>query len=295
MKQPSSGGSTPSTPHVSASLPASTTRSSLGERIMGDDAASSAAGKAGDRSGTVRKGLELLELLANYPHGAVAGELVTASGYAFSTCYRLLNTLVDAGFAEFDPRTKRYQVGLRVFQMGQRVATARGFAGSAIPVLRAVTDATGESCILGVPDGDRVLTVHTVDGPHHRVTTDPGDRSELHTSALGRVVLAFSDRGADLLRDLELTARTEHSVRERSTLRQVVADTRARGWVCQDQEHDPGMRAVAVPVLSGDGQLIAALALAAPVHSCSLAELEAHVPALQEAARELAILLPQRS
>lgn len=248
-------------------------------------------------SGTVRKGLAVLELLAEHPHGATAGQLVADSGYAFSTCYRLLNTLVGAGFAEFDPADKRYRLGLRVFELGQRVATARGYSGTALPVLRRVTEATGESCLLAVLDGDRFLTVHTVDGPHHRITTDPGDRGQLHTSALGRVLLAFSpeDVREHLLQTLDLTGRTGHSLTDRDRLRGVVEQTRERGWAGQDQEHDEGMCAVAVPVMTRGGSLKAALALAAPVHRCDLAGLEQHVPLLDDAAAQLAARLPQRS
>ena len=53
-------------------------------------AAAANAVRPADRSGTVRKGLALLEVLSNYPHGATAGQVVADSGYAFSTCYRLL-------------------------------------------------------------------------------------------------------------------------------------------------------------------------------------------------------------
>lgn len=249
-----------------------------------------------DRSGTVRKGLSLLELLAEYPHGATAGQLVADRGYAFSTCYRLLSTLVDAGFAEFDPDTKRYRLGLLVFEMGQKVATARGYAGTALPILREVTAVTGESSLLAVLDGDRFLTVHTVDGPNHRITTDPGDRGELHSSALGKVLLAFAppERREALLESIELTPRTERSLTDRDALRTEIERTHRRGWAAQDQEHDDGMCAIAVPVSSPGGPLKAALALAAPVHRCDVVGLEHHLPLLAAAAARLAALLPQR-
>ena len=265
-------------------------------RVSGEGGAGSRS-RAGDRSGTVRKGLALLEMLAEYPHGATAGQLVADSGYAFSTCYRLLSTLVDAGYAEYEPATKQYRLGLLLFAMGQKAATARGYAGTALPVMREVVEATGESCLLGVLDGDRFLTVHTVDGPHHRITTDPGDRGELHTSALGRVLLAFTapDVREDLVASLDLTARTERSLTDRERLRTIIAQVREQGWALQDQEHDDGMAALAVPVMSPGAPLQAALALAAPVHRCDPTELVQNVPLLREAADRLAVVLPQRS
>lgn len=258
--------------------------------------AANGTSRAGDRSGTVRKGLALLPLLAEHPDGATAKQLVEDSGYAFSTCYRLLSTLVDEGYAEFEPETKRYRLGLLLFAMGQRVASARGWAGTALPVMREVVEATGESCLLAVLDGDRFLTVHTVDGPHHRTTTDPGDRGELHTSALGRALLAFSDPQTreHLVETIEMSARTENSLTDRDGLRAELDRVREQGWALQDQEHDDGMAALAVPVLSPGAPVRAALALAAPVHRCDPHELVQHLPLLREAADRLAALLPQR-
>lgn len=259
-------------------------------------AATDGTARAGDRSGTVRKGLALLQLLADHPDGATAKQLVEDSGYAFSTCYRLLSTLVDAGYAEFEPETKRYRLGLLLFEMGQKVASARGWAGTALPVMREVVDATGESCLLAVLDGDRFLTVHTVDGPHHRTTTDPGDRGELHTSALGRTLLAFTDAETreHLVETIDLPARTANSLTDRDGLRAELERVREQGWALQDQEHDDGMAALAVPVASPGAPVRAALALAAPVHRCGSQELAEHVPLLRDAADRLAALLPQR-
>ena len=86
-------------------------------------------------TGTVGKALDMLSLLGEHPDGATAHELADASGHHFSTAYRLLRTLVATGFAEHSPQDKRYRLGLPVFQLGQKVAHARGFDASAAPVL----------------------------------------------------------------------------------------------------------------------------------------------------------------
>jgi len=61
-----------------------------------------------------------------------------------------------------------------------------------------------------------------------------------------------------------------------------------------DEENELGMRAVAVPVFNAQGYAFASLATAVPVFRLSLDDLVALVPALQEAASELAARLPQR-
>jgi DNA-binding IclR family transcriptional regulator len=251
---------------------------------------------ATDRSGTAGKALGVLTLLGDYPGGATTGQIAEATGYPFSTAYRLLNTLVDTGFATYDPTDKRYQLGLRIYQLGQKVAHHRGFEGSAVPILQHLTEVTGESSVLHVLDGDQSLTVHKVDGPQFRTTSDPGDRSPLHTTASGKVLLAFADRTTreHLLETVDLTPRTEHSVTDRDELRHQIEQVHRQGWAGQSEENDIGMAAVAVPVLSPSNRLIAAVSLAAPVFRTDLRGLQGHLPELRRAAATLALELPLR-
>ena len=249
-----------------------------------------------DASGTVGKALGLLTLLGDHPHGATAAQIAEQAEHPFSTVYRLLNTLVSTGFASYDPQDRRYRLGLRVYQLGQKVASSRGFEGAATPILQQLTAVTGESSILGVLDGPHFLTVRKVDGPQFRTTTDPGDHGSLHTSAVGKALLAFSDPDARerLLETIDLAPRTEHSLTDRDELRRQVEQIRAQGWAGQQEENDVGMAAVAVPVLSASNRLIAAVALAAPLFRTDLDGLRAFLPQLRQAATDLALELPHR-
>jgi len=245
-------------------------------------------------SSTVLKALELLRTVGEFPHGATAAQIATASGHPFSTAYRLLGTLVETGFASYEPASKTYALGLEVFTLGQRVAHARGFGGTAAPVLEELTALTQESSVLAVLDGTRTLTVHTVDGPQFRNTTDPGDHGPLNTSAIGKALLAWQppERRAELLAATELAHLTAHSVTDPEELAAQLDASVARGWVEQHEEQDIGMSAVGVPVLRPDGTLLASLALAAPVYRADIAALREHVPALRKAADRLGVLLP---
>jgi DNA-binding IclR family transcriptional regulator len=247
-------------------------------------------------NGTIGKGLEVLRLLGDFPHGATAAEVATASGHPFSTAYRLLGTLVGTGFVDLDPVSKRYSLGLAVFELGQRVAQARGFAGVVAPAMTQLTAATQETSLLAVLDGTETITVHTVDGPGYRTTTDPGDRGPLHTSAIGKMLLAGlpSSERASLIAGLDLTPRTTHSLTDRAELEAQIDGAATAGWVYQCEEHDLGMNAMAVPIRSASGDTIAAIALAAPLVRADREGLLAHLPRLQETAAKLGLLLPQR-
>lgn len=264
-----------------------------------DVAADETSLKAGrsDRTDMVGKALGLLVLLGDEPRGASAAEISRRAQLPFSTTYRLLASLTRDGFVDYEAEGRRYHLGLRIFQLGQRVSSHHGFAGTAMPVLRRVTEQTGEATILSVRDGHHHLTVNKVDGPQmFRVTSDPGHLGSLSTTAVGKVLVAFAEDSEreKLLAELPLEALTPKSIIDRDAFRAEIELTRRRGYAVMDEENEAGMRAVAVPLLNDQGQAFASLATAIPVFRLSLEDLEAHVPLLQEAAAELAARLPQR-
>src|SRR6478752_4554511 len=149
-------------------------------------------GREDSRTDMVGKALGLLVLLGDEPRGASAADLARSAGLPFSTTYRLLGSLTRDGFVDYEPDGRRYHLGLRVFQLGQRVSNHHGFAATALPVLQRVTERTHEATILSVRDGNHHLTVNKVDGPQtFRVTSDPGHLGALHTTSVGKALIAF--------------------------------------------------------------------------------------------------------
>ena len=250
-----------------------------------------------DRTDMVGKALGLLVLLGDEPRGATAADISRRAELPFSTTYRLLGSLTRDGFVDYEPDGRRYHLGLRIFQLGQRVSNHHGFAGTAMPILRRVTERTGEATILSVRDGLHHLTVSKVDGPQtFRVTSDPGHLGSLSTTAVGKALVAFAEDAEreKLLAELPLEALTGKSITDRDAFRAEIEQVRRQGYAVMDEENEAGMRAVAVPLLNDQGHAFASLATAVPVFRLGLDELIAHVPLLQEAAAELAARLPQR-
>lgn len=255
------------------------------------------AAKDDSRTDMVGKALGLLVLLGDEPRGASAAELSRRAELPFSTTYRLLGSLTRDGFVDYEPDGRRYHLGLRVFQLGQRVSNHHGFAGTALPILRRVTEKTGEATILSVRDGNHHLTVNKVDGPQtFRVTSDPGHLGALHTTSVGKALVAFAEDAERkrLVDELDLAPLTEFSITDREAFRAEIDLVRRRGYAVMDEENELGMRAVAVPVFNSQGYAFASLATAVPVFRLSLEALVALVPLLQEAAAELSARLPQR-
>ncbi|WP_037367718.1 IclR family transcriptional regulator [Amycolatopsis orientalis] len=242
----------------------------------------------------VGKALRVLSLLGGYPEGVPLSELARAAGYPVSTTHRLLSSLQSEGFARNDPVSKRYSLGLRLFELGQSVSQARGFAGVALPVMQKLSAETGEPTLLAVLDGHNQVYVHSVQGSQRlQIRGEPGARGPLHCTSMGKCLVAFAPNRDELVASLELPALGPRTITEREAFAAEIAAVRERGFAIADEEHEEGIRAVGVPIRTPDGTAIAALSTAAPAYRLTVAQLEEFVPALRAAARELAALLPR--
>ncbi|QTE28076.1 IclR family transcriptional regulator [Pengzhenrongella sicca] len=245
----------------------------------------------------VGKALLLLTVVGRHTDGASLSELARETGFPLSTTHRLLASLGRDGFVELDAVAKRYRLGLRLFQLGARVSASLGFGGVALPVLEHLSEVTTEASLLSVRDGHHQLYVHHVEARHQiGVKGDPGGLGPLHCTSIGKVLIAFADpvTREELISSISLVRFTDRTVTDRDRLRSEVALVRGKGFAITDQEHEEGIRAIAVPVFGSAGTVVAAVAIACPAFRVSLKGMGDFLPPLTAAAERLAALLPHR-
>ena len=240
--------------------------------------------------GMLGKGLRLLVALRDHPEGAGVSQLARDVEVPVSTAHRLLAGMVPLGFVSFDRERRRYSLGLRTLELGQRVASVRRLSDVALPAMRRVTQATGETTLLAVLSGDDVLYVERTESKHlAQIWGAPGVRGSPHYTSLGKCLVAFlpEEEREELLARLRLERLTPRTITDTEELREELLLTRERGYATNDEEHEEGVRAVGVPVIGRRAAAAAALSVATLTFRYSMEELEGFVPLLREAAREV--------
>ncbi len=231
--------------------------------------APSGNGRADTRSGaqSVERALAVLRCFEQADRNLGVSEIAAATGLTVSTAHRLTRALCAGGMLMQDPRSERYQLGPMAVVLGRRAEEHLGYA-RALPVLESLAESTGESVNLGVRSGAEVLVVLAVPSPQPlRFDQLAGSRVPIHTSAMGKCLLAFAPPGADVdvLSGLpRLTRFTDRTITRRDWLAADLQRTRERGWALNDEERNPGVRAVAAPVLDSVGSAVAAVAVQGP-------------------------------
>lgn len=214
---------------------------------------------------TLERGLAVLELLGTADSGYQVSEVAQRLDLPMGTTHRLLQTLRHANYVEQDPRTRRYQLGLKILELRGATVGAMRMAAEARPLLRDLMLRTGLRAHLAVYRGGSVVYIDRVDNPASLLQYVPlGKRALAHATGLGKAILAHSAEAeveAYLARQ-PLTGLTSTTITEAETLRRELAAIRAQGFATDQGESEENTRCLAAPIFDYTGQVVAAASIA---------------------------------
>lgn len=249
------------------------------------------------RSGaqSVERALGVLRCVEGEDDGVGVTELAQRTGLTPSTAHRLARALTEAGVLSQDPRTERYQLGPALVVLGRKAEQRLGYR-QALPLLEELAEATGESINLGIRAGDEVRVVLDVASRQPlRFSQEAGSRVPMHVSAMGKCLLANSGDIDGQITELgDLVRATHRTITDRDQLRAELELVRERGWALNDEERNPGVRAIAAPVLRPGGGVIGAVAIQGPTVRVTDDRLPELAELLDKATHRIAALLDAR-
>jgi DNA-binding IclR family transcriptional regulator len=229
---------------------------------------------AGTQSGigVVDKSVAILAAVAAAPRALA--ELVEATGLPRATAHRLAVALEAHRLLARDAEG-RFVLGARVGELAG--ALPDPLVAAAAPVLAWVRDECGESAQLYRRDGAERVCVAAAERSHGLRTTVPvGSRLPLTAGSGAQVLCAWSDPSslAEVLPAAEFTERS-------------LADVRRRGWAQSVGQREAGVASVSAPVLTADGELLAAISISGPIERLGRSPGTRFAPILVTGARRI--------
>ncbi len=181
---------------------------------------------------------------------------------------RIAATLERGGYLNRDPDTKRYRLGIRLFQLGMLVRQQIDLRRVAQPCLRTLADETLETVGLFVPDATGPICIDVIESPKGlRVFAQLGRRMPWNAGTSAKVILAFlpEERRERILARGNFERYTARTITEAPELRAVLDEIRRTGYHLGIGDLDEHAIGVAAPIFD-DGETIAgAISVAAPV------------------------------
>ncbi|WP_022706060.1 IclR family transcriptional regulator domain-containing protein [Paracoccus zeaxanthinifaciens] len=223
-----------------------------------------------DSVASVLKVFSVLETLAEDRQAGLA----TIAQHAMtskSTTHRLLQTMVDLGYVTQDPETEKYGLTMKLFTVAARALKRdTDLLHVADRGMGKLSRAFGESVNLGVIDDQdqRVVYVHGYPSTFNlsmKCTT--GMRNPLHSTSLGKALLAFRDPDEieERIAAMRFEASAPNTITDAATLREQIELTRSRGYAEEIEESEAGVRCMAVPLRDHLGKSIGAISIAFPL------------------------------
>ena len=247
------------------------------------------SGAAG--SSALQKAFSLLEHLIEADRALTLAELVARMDMPKATVHRLLINLEAARLLQRDLTGKRYLPGDRLAHFSLRAVVFSARMSPVRAILERLVAEIGESINLGVLDGSSVAYVQRVECNWPlRTHLSAGSRVPLHCTATGKLFLALMPtmRRTALLDEIELKAYSPNTITSRKRLEEELARIRDERMAVNNEEFMVGATGLSVPLMGIDGEMIAGLALHAPVARLSVKDARAHASTLRRAAEKLA-------
>jgi len=187
------------------------------------------------------------------------------AGLPLPTAHRLVGELVAGGALVRRPDGD-YVVGRRLWRVGLLAPAETGLREVATPFLNDLHAATRATLHLAVRDRHEVLYLERLSGRTSvPVVSTVGSRLPMHTTGVGKVLLAHAPDDVVEAVLSHLTRVTPYSITQPRRLRDQLAAVRRDGWATTVEEMTLGACSVAVPIRAGsDGPVVAALGIVVP-------------------------------
>lgn len=241
---------------------------------------------------SLERGLRALEYVASVGEAGVA-QVAEALELPRASAHILLSTLTNAGYLRQARRRGQYRLDLRVLPLAQAALSQTPVRERAASLLHELAETTGLSVYLAVLSKGEAMTIDRVmPKPRPEARADLGTTNPAYASSLGKAMLAYLPP-AELeayLATVKLEPVTERTITSEVRLREELTRIRTHGYALSEGEHRPGVRSIAAPIFSYQGDAVAAVCVAhyTPMH---LPPPEAYVRHVKEVAQRISYSL----
>lgn len=235
------------------------------------------------------KGLRVIECFDDENERLTIAEAAHMTGLTRAAARRSLHTLVKLGYMNFDG--KAFTLTPRVLRLGYAFLESTSLPQLFQPFLEHLSEQIHESCSASVLDGDEIVYIaRSATRRIMSVGLSVGSRLPAYCTSMGRVLLAGLPREEMIVRLARAQRRrlTPYTTADLDNVIAVVDQVREDGYAIIDQELEVGLVALAVPVISASGRVVAAINVGAQSQRISVETLTRdHLPRLIETQKSL--------
>lgn len=241
---------------------------------------------------SLARGFALLEVFTPDKPSLGLTEIAKKIGLSKTTVFRITHTLNELGYLKFNFENQKYYPGPKILGMGFATLVGMKIREIARPYMEELSKDTGENVNLGVLDGHEVIYIEQIKSKQILdVKLYVGSRIPIFNTAIGRAIMAYLSLPQlnEILDKLSQIPEAQPflGLRYKKILR-TLEKVRSKGYAINNEEWEPGIRAIGTPILNRRGALEGGINLSVLSAKISLNELEnRYAPLLVETARRI--------
>jgi len=237
----------------------------------------------------LHKTLDILETLRSGRNGLSLSELTSRVGIPKPTVYRIVATLESRGYLD---RTSdgNYRLGRKFFERQPEGNGQQALIQAARPAMKNLLDSCKETLNLGIIDGGEVVIIETLESPLTvRMSSKIGNRRFLHSTALGKVLLAaLPEKDVQrIVRARGLPRFTDNTITTWRALTVELEKVRQQGYAFDNCENEADGRCVAAPIFGPGRSAVAALSISGPLPRMTMPRARAFLKTLCETCKTI--------
>jgi DNA-binding IclR family transcriptional regulator len=211
----------------------------------------------------LERALDILECFSLQDRELNLSEVAAKTGLNKTTAKRLISNLTERGYLK-KLDSKRYQLGLRLFELGGIVHSSLNLREATSAPLSQIQKETGSTVLLGTLMEDQLALIDKREGRSFiRISADLGWRGPLHFGMLGMILMAYLEprEVRRILQKDKLQAYTPFSITDEDAFSLKLEHIRNQGYVIEEGEAIEGIVGIAAPIRDFSRQVIAALGI----------------------------------
>jgi IclR family KDG regulon transcriptional repressor len=199
--------------------------------------------------------------------GLAFSEIAKGSPFSRTTIHRILYSLGKLGYIEKSEIGSRYCLTCKFHSLVEQCAHFRHLQLLSKPVMHTLSVRHAETVNLGSLDGGQVAYLDVVQSPSALpIAAFPGDRNPVHSTALGKAILAFlpESRTKAILAEHPLVRKTPKTITQNTHFFDHLSAVRDHRIALDLEENLIGVTCVAAPIFDPGGRVIAAFSISGP-------------------------------
>jgi len=216
---------------------------------------------------SVNKALDLLEEFKGDRDELGITELSNRLNLHKNGVFRILATLEAKGYIEQNKATEKYRLGLKSLELGQAFIKQLGLVRPVRPFLKEIVEKCNEMAYLGTIRQNSVIYLDVEEASQIvKVASRVGWRFPIHCTAIGKAQIAYaSEEELEKLGILDHMERfTPNTIVDKGEFIKHIKEVAKRGYALDNEEYNPEVRCVGVPVRDYTGRVVGGISVCGP-------------------------------